>query len=92
MAAKRFARPWVFGVYLVCLPRFVIIGSTVKELGMNNKATKIANAFSAILREWLSAEEMAELNERNRGYIEANSPMCDSHDYCDPNQAMIEAY
>lgn len=52
----------------------------------------VANAFSAILREWLTSEQLTELNERNREYIANGVDFCESHDYCDPNAAMISAY
>lgn len=53
-------------------------------------ATVIARAFAEILREWLSAEEMAEVLVRNAA--ETNPNICHSHDFCDPNMAMLEAF
>ena len=50
----------------------------------------LAVRFSATLREWLSAYEMALVIAKNR---EEQTPLvCHSHDYCDANMAMLEAF
>ena len=49
----------------------------------------LVREFSATLREWLRPDELAEVVERNRA--ETNSSICHSHDFCDPNMAMLEA-
>lgn len=50
----------------------------------------VAKEFSRIMREWLTADELAEVDRRNRA--ESNPCICHSHDLCDPNQAMIDAF
>lgn len=53
-------------------------------------ATKaLARAFCAVLNQWLTDAMMKEINRRNKlkGYVQA----CATHDFCDPNQAMIDA-
>lgn len=48
----------------------------------------VAKAFSAVLNRWLSRKQWAELLEKNKGETDA----CSSHDYCDANMAMDEAF
>lgn len=52
--------------------------------------TKLAREFAAIIRYWLTPTELAKVNADNRaaGY---SSSTCATHDYCDANQAMIDA-
>lgn len=52
-------------------------------------ALNLSSEFSRILREWLSPDELAEINRRNS--TPEYSGCCASHDFCDPNQAMVEA-
>lgn len=52
-------------------------------------ALDLSSEFSRILREWLSPDELAEINQRNS--TSEYSGCCASHDFCDPNQAMVEA-
>jgi hypothetical protein len=54
------------------------------------KPTDLARCFSAILRQWLTDSEIANINAANAasGY---NASTCGSHDYCDSNMAMLEA-
>ena len=54
-------------------------------------AIKIANKFSSILREWLTTEELQEINDKNADYRMGIGTWCATHEYCDPNQAMINA-
>ena len=56
---------------------------------MDINTGKLAREFSATLREWLRPDELAEVVERNRA--ETDSYICHSHDFCDPNMAMLEA-
>lgn len=50
---------------------------------------ELAVEFCRILNEWLSADELDEINRRN-GLPEYET-CCATHDFCDPNQAMAEA-
>lgn len=52
-------------------------------------AQRLSVRFSQILREWLSESEMAEVVARNAA--ETNPQICHSHDFADPNQAMLDA-
>lgn len=56
-----------------------------------DKVDALAKKFSTILREWLTEEEMSAVIERNRadGYP---TNICHSHDFCDANMAMDEAF
>lgn len=49
----------------------------------------IATAFAGVLKRWLSPEAWAEMREANVG---ADPMTCASHDYCDANVAMLEAF
>ena len=51
----------------------------------------VASAFVTILRGWLTPEEWAEMVRRNLTYRVNGDPYCASHEFCDPNQAMIDA-
>lgn len=50
---------------------------------------KLANEFSRILTEWLGTETIAEINRLNEG---EDKTCCHSHDFCDSNMAMNEAF
>jgi hypothetical protein len=54
------------------------------------KAQAMADKFSEVLRGWLTPEEMAAVIERNR--TEEHPSVCHSHDFCDANEAMAEAF
>lgn len=49
----------------------------------------VAAKFSAILREWLTPADLLEIDRRNK--TEEYGGLCATHDFCDPNQAMIDA-
>ncbi len=62
---------------------------------MNKKQRKtatlrVAAAFSVGMREQLTAEQLDDINMRNRGEKDPN--VCHSHDYCDANIVMDEAF
>lgn len=46
--------------------------------------------FVRILNEWLTPEQIAEVNKFNA--VPENSRFCGTHNFCDPNQAMIDAF
>lgn len=50
----------------------------------------LAKAFTIELRETLTAEEWGFMYERNKA--EANPQVCHSHDFCDANECMAEAW
>ncbi len=49
----------------------------------------IADAFCRILNDWLTSAQIAEVNRRNA--MPKYEGCCATHDFCDPNQAMIDA-
>ena len=51
----------------------------------------LAKQFIIELRETVSDEEMDEINARNATPEYINTGCCASHDFCDPNQCMIDA-
>lgn len=50
----------------------------------------LARTFGAVVREWLTPEEFAEVLVRNRA--QASALVCHSHDFMDANDAMMEAF
>lgn len=52
-------------------------------------AETLSKTFIRILHEWLTPEQLDEVRQRNRP--EQNPSICHTHDFCDPNQAMIDA-
>lgn len=58
--------------------------------GASHNARALAHEFSRILRDWLTEEEIEQVIERN---AEVDDPaVCASHDFCDANMAMYEAF
>lgn len=53
-------------------------------------AAAIAKEFCAVLRQWLTPEQLAEAVARNAA--ETDPGICHSHDFCDANCAMHEAF
>lgn len=51
----------------------------------------LSELFSEIIREWLTEDELEEIDKRNRTDEYKNSNICATHEFCDPNQAMIDA-
>ncbi len=51
---------------------------------------QLANEFSSVLKTWLTAEEMKLVIEKNS--TPEYNDCCASHDYCDANMAMDEAF
>ena len=49
----------------------------------------LATAFSRILRDTLTDEELSDVRKLNAA--EPNPSICHTHDYCDANQCMIDA-
>lgn len=50
----------------------------------------LAVEFCRVLRDWLTPEQLDAINHANSTEFK-DSPICASHDYCDPNQAMLDA-
>lgn len=50
---------------------------------------EVAAAFSRVLRAWLTPEQMASVIAKNEA---GSDRTCASHDYCDANMAMHEAF
>jgi hypothetical protein len=53
-------------------------------------AANVAIAFYTVLGEWLDRSEMRTVRERNVKHADSN--ICASHDFCDANMAMDEAF
>jgi len=51
----------------------------------------LALAFVAILKDWLTPDQWADMRAKNASPAYADVGACASHDYCDANMAMLEA-
>lgn len=51
----------------------------------------LADYFVATLKDWLTPEEWSAMRKRNRLYGDG-SKSCASHEFCDANMAMHEAF
>ena len=51
-------------------------------------AAKLAASFAEVMQDWLTPAQMREVVARNETYGDA----CASHDFCDANMAMDEAF
>ena len=54
-----------------------------------NDPNTLAAEFCAVLRSWLTPEQMEEVVRRNR--VETHVGICHSHDFCDANEALLQA-
>jgi len=57
----------------------------------SNNIIKLADTFSEILNEWIP-EKLYEVNLRNKEVSYTEHGCCATHDFCDPNQAMVDAF
>lgn len=57
---------------------------------MDTVEARVARAFADVLRQWLTPDEWAEMHRRNATYQSTGA--CASHDFCDANMAMLEAF
>jgi len=58
----------------------------------DDQVTAIAEAFSEVMRQWLSRDEFAEMKRLNETDPDYANGACASHNYCDANMAMMEAF
>lgn len=56
------------------------------------QTTAVAEAFVHVLRQWLTADEFAEMKRLNATDPDYSSGACASHNYCDANMAMDAAF
>jgi hypothetical protein len=61
-------------------------------MNRDQQVTAIAEAFAEVMRQWLSPAEFAEMKRRNESGGIYASGACASHDFCDSNMAMAEAF
>lgn len=52
---------------------------------------KVSHSFSWYLRNWLTVDQLKEVNRKNETEEYIQNRYCASHEYCDPNEAMIQA-
>lgn len=55
-----------------------------------SKIPQLAEEFAKVLHEWLTPEQMQEVIRRNN--TEEYKGCCATHDFCDANMAMDEAF
>jgi len=59
----------------------------------HERAATIALEFCNVLRAWLTPVEMSKVIVRNRAWaLEGDKSACATHDFCDANMAMDEAF
>jgi len=58
--------------------------------GTMTSERRIAIMLRKVLREWMTPAEFAEMRRRNKA--DHNPLVCHSHDFCDANEAMLEAF
>jgi hypothetical protein len=58
----------------------------------DQQVNMIAEAFGEVMRQWLTPAEFAEMKRRNETEAAYAEGACASHDYCDANMAMMEAF
>ena len=56
---------------------------------MNPTPLQLAREFCRVLTEWLTPEQIAEINRLNAA--EENSNICHTGDFCDSTQALLDA-
>lgn len=55
----------------------------------NPSPEQLASEFKSVLSYWLTRDELIQIDLLNAG--DDNSSVCHSHDFCDANQAMLDA-
>ena len=73
--------------HLLCA---TVYGGPCADETFQNKAAEIAQAFQDNLSDWLSPAELRVMRIRNAG--ESDDWVCHSHDFCDANGAMGDAF
>ena len=63
---------------------------TTTQPTRDSKVFHIAFRFSDIICTWHTAEEMRDIISRNEA--EEDDNVCHSHDFCDANEAMLQAF
>jgi hypothetical protein len=58
----------------------------------DHQITAIAEAFGEVMRQWLTPAEFTEMKRRNETEAAYAGGACASHDFCDANMAMAEAF
>jgi hypothetical protein len=66
--------------------------TTTIEPDRDQQITLIAGRFAEVLRSWLTPEEFTAMQRMNREDPRYAYPICASHDFCDANMAMMEAF
>lgn len=59
------------------------------EMPRDEAVSKIATEFANVLRKWLGPVQFAKMQRRN---MKSEENVCASHDFCDANMAMAEAF
>ena len=61
-------------------------------MNTSSQTLAVAEAFAEVMRQWLSKDEFAEMKHKNETDPNYRGCVCASHDYCDANMAMMEAF
>lgn len=68
------------------------MGNAIKIKTIWPDKVELANEFIKVLNEWLTAKQIEAINTTNKTPEYKNTGACASHEFCDPNQAMIDAW
>lgn len=49
---------------------------------------ELSEQFSGIIRDWLTEDELEQVNTANLN----SGDSCETHEFCDPNEAMLQAF
>jgi len=64
--------------------------TTITDTNTSTDERRLADEFTKVLRDWLSEDEFYRMQRLNT--VEENPGVCHSHDFCDANMAMEEAF
>lgn len=65
-----------------------LIGVSIGDMRQQHLIDDLARDFSREIESWIGVGELQKVNELNNA-PDADPQCCASHDFCDPNQAMI---
>lgn len=57
-----------------------------------NDITRLSQAFTTVVRSNFTIKELREINKRNKAYEITHPGCCATHDFCDANMLMAEAF
>ena len=62
------------------------------QSGSTSDVERLSDEFSRVIRDWLEPWELSEVRKRNRVFARQGLSFCATQEFCDANQAMIDAF